>query len=494
MMRRVVTLGWCLVLAGCGLLGPQTRGPDGLSVYDGDLRDLARQGQFEEALELADTDGDAAGDDLLATLNLATIEHYAGSLDSSNDHLLSADIEIDDRFTKSVTKAALSMITNDRVLKWLPSRLERPMIHVYGALNYLALGEMDEAAVEARRLSNLLDEMHEIETRDANQDVYRTLRYFSGAVFEAAGELNDADVAYRHAGFENEPLESRSQDGLALGEVVLLVESGFVANRVERSVNLLLNADDSDYLRRGSDRSRHHAASCLSRQRLAFAYESFGASLDTDDCAPRPRRQRPRRRPRNRDGDNDNDDDDNHEKEVAYLLRVAWPVMHSSIDAVPLGYVRAYAASSPTVVAARDATAVSAVPAPSMADHEGETLLSADLSGAIVREFNGRAPGILIKAVARAAVKYTVVDALSDDSEVAQVIGNAITALLERADTRSWNLLPSDMHLIRLQLPAGVHQVMVEFDSGGGNTLPLVLDDVVVVADGVTVVSARAWP
>jgi len=475
MMRRAAALGWCLVLAGCGLLGPQTRGPDGLSVYDGDLRDLARQGQFEDALELAETDGDAAGDDLLATLNLATIEHYAGSLESSNDHLLSADIEIDDRFTKSVTKAALSMITNDRALKWLPSRLERPMIHVYGALNYLALGEMDEAAVEARRLSSLLDEMPEIETRDANQDVYRTLRYFSGAVFEAAGELNDADVAYRHAGFENEPLESRIQDGLALGEVVLLVESGFVANRRERSLNLLLNADDADYLRRGSDRSRHHAASCLSRQRLAFAYESFGASLDTDDCAPRPPRQRPRRRPRKRDGDNNNDDDDDHEKEVAYLLRVAWPVMHSSIDAVPLGYVRAYAASS-------------------TADHEGETLLSADLSGAIVREFNGRAPGILIKAVARAAVKYTVVDALADDSEVAQVIGNALAALLERADTRSWNLLPSDMHLVRLQLPAGVHQVMVEFDSGGGNTLPLVLDDVVVIADGVTIVSARAWP
>jgi hypothetical protein len=381
-----------------------------------------------------------------------------------------------------VAKAAVSLITNDRVLAWLPSRLERPMIHVYGALNYVALGELDEAAVEARRLSQLLDEMHELEPRGTDQDVYRTLRYFAGAVFEAAGEQNDADVAYRNAGFEDEALLSRYPDGSDVGEVVVLIESGFVANRVERSVNLLLNADDADYLRSGSNRARYHAASCLSRQRLASAHQSFGSSLDTDDC-PR-RRPPPRRRPRKRDHDDDDDDDN----DVAYLLRVAWPVMHRSIDDVPLGHVRAFAASSSTLAAVPDATA------PSMADHDGEALLSADLSGAMIREFNGRAPGILVKAVARAAVKYTIVNALADDSEVAQVVGNAITALLERADTRSWTLLPSNVQIVRLELPAGTHQVVVEFGTGQSAMPPLVLDDVEVYTDRVTVVAARAWP
>ena len=481
MMRRAVTLGSCLLMVGCGLFGPRTRGPDGLSIYDGDLRHLVRQGRFEAAIDLAETDGDAAGDDLLAALNLATVEHYAGRFESSNDHLLAADVEIDDRFTKSVSKAALSLITNDRVLAWLPSRLERPMIHVYGALNYVALGELDEAAVEARRLSQLLNEMHELEPRGADQDVYRTLRYFAGAVFEAAGEWNDADVAYRNAGFEDEALRLRYPDGSDVGEVVVLIESGFVANRVERSVNFLLNADDADYLRSGSDRARYHAASCLSQQRLAFAYESFGASLDADDC---PRRRPPRRRrPRKRDDDHDDDDHN-----VAYLLRVAWPVMHRSIDDVPLGHVRAFATSSSTLAAVPVATAAT------MADHEGEALLSADLSGAVIREFNGRAPGILIKAVARAAVKYTVVNALADDSEVAQVVGNVVTALLERADTRSWTLLPSDVRIIRLKLPAGTHQVVVEFGTGGSAMPPLVLEDIETYADRVTVVAVRAWP
>ena len=484
MMPRSVVLASCLAMAGCGLLGPQTRGPDGLSIYNGDLRHLVRQGRFEAALELAEIDGDAAGDDLLAALNLAAVEHYAGRFESSNDRLLAADIEIDERFTKSVAKAAVSLITNDRVLAWLPSRLERPMIHVYGALNYGALGELNEAAVEARRLSQLLDEMHELESDGTDQDVYRTLRYFAGAVFEAAGERNDANVAYRNAGFEDEALVSRYPDGSDVGEVVVLIESGFVANRVERSVNLLLNADDADYLRSGSDRARYHAASCLSRQRLALAHQSFGSSWDSDDC-PR-RRPPPRRRPRKRD--HDNDDDDNDDKDVAYLLRVAWPVMHRSIDDVPLGQVRAFAALSSTLAAVSDVTAAS------MADHDGEAILSADLAGAMIREFNGRAPGILVKAVARAAVKYTVVNALADDSEVAQVVGNAITALLERADTRSWTLLPSGVQIVRLELPAGTHQVVVEFGTGQSAIPPLVLDDVEVHADRVTVVAARAWP
>ncbi len=479
MLRRAGTLGLCLAMAGCSLLGPHTTGPDGLSVYDGDLRRLVRQARFEDALNVAETNGDAAGDDLLATLNLATVEHYAGLFETSSARLVAADVEIDERFTKSVSRAALSLITSDRVLAWLPSRLERPMIHVYGALNYLALGELDEAAVEARRLSRLLDEMSEHEPEGDEFDVYRTLRYFAGAVFESAGELNDADVAYRYAGFEDQISWQGTRSDL--GEVIVLVESGFVANRVEQSVNLILNADDADYLRVGSDRVRHHAASCLSRERLEFAYVSFNASLNTDDCP----RRRPGRGPRRRKRDDEDDEDD----DIAYLLRVAWPVMHRSIDAIRVSHVRAFAASSQTLVAVRQNETAS-----SMTDSEREALLSADLSGAVISEFNGRAPGILVKAVARAAVKYTVVQGLADDSEVAQVVGNAVMALLERADTRSWTLLPSNLHILRLQVPAGIHQVLVEFDVDGFTSPPLILDGVKVEADRVTVISARAWP
>jgi hypothetical protein len=404
-------------------------------------------------------------------LNFALVEHYAGYYESSNARLQAIDIEIEDRFTKSVSKAALSLLSSDRVLAWTPGRFERPMIHVYGALSYLSLDDFDEAAVEARRLSRLLDDMGEGDLDADESDVYRTLRYFAGAVFEAAGEGNDADVAYRYAGLDDESSRTGSRAGT--GDVVLLLESGFVANRVEQSVNLVLNAEDARYLRSGSDRARYHAASCLSRTRLANAYQSFGLSTAADDCR-RPRRDR-----------HSGDEDDGG---VAYLLRVAWPVMHRSIDAFPVGHVYASAGSTATTLAGRD------VESATMADVGAEALLAADLSGAAISDFNSRAAGMLVKSVARAAVKYAVVDAVADDSEVVQVLGNAVTALLERADTRSWTLLPSNLHIVRLSLPEGTHQIVVELDESRVAQPALILDGVHVEADRVSVVSARAWP
>lgn len=459
MLRPAATFGLCLALAGCGLLGPRTVGPDGLSVYDGDIRRLARQGRFEDALAFAESDGGSAGDELLSTLNIAAIEHYGGNFESSTQLLTTADIEIDTRFTKSVSKAALSLVTNDRSLEWLPTRIERPMIHVYGALSYLGMDDTDEAAVEARRLSMLLDGMAPEEMPPDEADYYRTLRYFAGAVFEVAGEVNDAAVAYGHAGFEpRESIDSHDE----FGEVVLVVESGFIANRIERSVNLLLDDDERDYLRHGSERDRYHAATCMSADRLSFAFDSFGGPPDRDGC----RRRRPGRDRRNRKKD---DDDDG----VAYLLRVAWPVMQRSVDDASNSDVYAYA--------------------PDL-DISGETLVRADLSGAAIAEFNTRAPEILIKALARAAVKYAVVEAIADDSEAVQIVGNAITALLERADTRGWTLLPSTLEIVKLRLPPGVHRIEVEAYGRGFPSGPHAVDDVVVEAGRLTVVSARAWP
>ncbi|HEM47352.1 MAG TPA: hypothetical protein ENO23_09960, partial [Alphaproteobacteria bacterium] len=159
MLRRTAVLALCLAVAGCGLVGPPKPGPHGLSSYDGELRRLASLGRFDQALVVAEEEAGGAGDDVLAALNRAIVAHYAGRYAESNRLLQAADLEIEERFTKSVSRAALSVLTNDRALAWLPSRSERPMIHVYGALNYLALGSADGAAVEARRLSRVLDGM-----------------------------------------------------------------------------------------------------------------------------------------------------------------------------------------------------------------------------------------------------------------------------------------------------------------------------------------------
>ncbi len=518
MLRHAALLAVCLAVAGCGLVGPPSTGPHGLSSYDGELRRLSASGRFDQALVVAEEEAGDAGDELLAELNRAVVEHYAGRFEESNARLQAADLEIDERFTKSISRAALSLVTSDRALAWLPSSSERLMIHVYGALNYLALDEPDEAAVEARRLARLLDQLVEedgVEELDADtRRLYRSLRYFTAAVFEQAGERNDAEVAYRLAGLDargdgDEAAGSRSGD---VGSVVVLVESGFVAHRVERSAHFLLGVGELDDLRYGSDARRRRYARCFSHRRLDGTVGSWGVDHD-DWCHGLDRRKH-----------RDDDDDD----DVSYLMRVAWPTMRQAPAARPIGPVRAFSGSAalPMLTAARDAAALGVegpatgsatrpVEASPVVDttstsplDTGRPLMSADLSGAVVHDFNRKAPGILVKSIARAAVKYTVVQELEEGArkedetlgDVAAVVGNAFAALTERADTRSWTLLPAQLQLVRLELPAGEHPIRVAIDRGGSASRDSAADRVmelgtVDVRPGrTTVLSARAWP
>ncbi|MFO7660111.1 MAG: hypothetical protein R6V77_04290, partial [Candidatus Cloacimonadaceae bacterium] len=50
-------------------------------------------------------------------LDLGMLYHYQGDYEKSNQLLEQAELTIDDLFTKSISKAALSMLLNDNVLE-----------------------------------------------------------------------------------------------------------------------------------------------------------------------------------------------------------------------------------------------------------------------------------------------------------------------------------------------------------------------------------------
>ena len=83
MLRRALALCVCLPLAGC-VFGPGRTGPEGLSGYDTDLRSIARQEEFDRALELTEEGADDAGDDLLRVLHRAALLRYDGQYEESN--------------------------------------------------------------------------------------------------------------------------------------------------------------------------------------------------------------------------------------------------------------------------------------------------------------------------------------------------------------------------------------------------------------------------
>ena len=326
----------------------------------------------------------------------ALVRHYAGDYSGSNVAIERALVIIDDRYTKSISRAVFSLATSDRKLAYDPNFTERSFLHYYGALNYLALGDPLEAAVEARRLAYLLDQADETDLRPAEIGLRRSMRYFSGIVFEAAGELNDAAVAYRQVWGADVELElSRIDserpepganpvdppavpDGLVIpqeivqqpgfGDVVVLVENGFVAHRVERGVTIPLFADDQRAMQADDDASRLAAAACIANRELADVPGFAVVATDSDPpwstgedgaCelgSPQAvaawteevssmfpglgHSGGDRRRSRaggddgsKKDDEDDESEDDESEDEGFYLMRVVWPEIRTTTAA-----------------------------------------------------------------------------------------------------------------------------------------------------------------
>ncbi|MCL7961120.1 MAG: hypothetical protein M8861_13085 [marine benthic group bacterium] len=588
-----------LLLSGCHLMASHNTGPEGRSMHDTDLRQLARDEAFVEALELTDPDdrGDI-GDELLRLMHRGLLLHYAGLFEESNELLQRAEAIIDDRYTRSVSLALLSIVTNDRALAWLPSDTERLMVNYYGALNYLALGDPEEAAVEARRLSRLLELGEDDDLEPDEAAMRELLRYFAGSVFEASGNRNDAAVAYRHVWSPGEvigdtPLRPRfldlygedwveetppqpkqdfdtaldsimaelasgmGRDSAAAvpedleltaptdsgrvpvapdsllappykppepgGDVVVLLEHGFVAHRVEHSLNVPLFPVEADALHDSNSNVRFAAASCVASRAFQGRYDfsEILAESGTDwrgssggKCIV--------------PGAAKSDNESNPGRDL-YLMRVAWPEMTPSglptdlpvlglsiaADARPLQMAALDSGPQATTATPEDLGAgvlpgeneaaddESAPPAPA---GPSPTVMRPGMRGsvsaAVTDEFEDKIGGILIKAVARTALKYELARGIEKEvdkkneilGEIAFLTANAAAALFERADTRSWHLLPDELSVVRLRLPPGTHPLTLEVETGEGDTRLIDLGDVNVRDGSVHVLSARVWP
>lgn len=510
---RAVALLVCLPLAGC-VFGPGRTGPEGLSGYDTDLRSIARQEDFERALELTDEgNGGDAGDDLLRELHRAALLHYDGQYEASNRLLQEAEREIEERYTRSVSRAALSVLTNDRVLAYNPPSFERIMLHYYGALNYLALGEFDEAAVEARRMSARLVRSEDDETDARHERFRRTMHYLAGTVFEAAGEWNAAEVSYRNAweGWDLTPgrpetelepspaPDSSLSRGLAAltpaliardgappsdsGEVILLLETGFVAHRIERALAVPIFEGDVSGLKSGEDESRYNEGLCVAARAMGAR-----ASVDPADCS-------------------------SPSGESLFVVTVAWPEMRRSTESVRAARLWASPRTSDAPFdsrllasgAAGSILLTDTADTPEVASDSLSvpTRMTIDLSSVATSEFDARIGGIVAKAIVRATTKYLVVKAVKEEIKeedktlgtIFGFFGNAAAVASERADTRSWHLLPGAIRVARLSLPAGMHDIAVELEPYR-NAKPVRMDlgEVRVRPGSVTILPLRSWP
>ena len=136
---------------------------------------------------------------LLYLFEKGKMAHLLKQYDSSNLYFNEADVFIEDAHT-TAKDLALGSLLNPMMETYKGEDFEKFMVHYYKALNYLGLGQGDEAMVEARRIS-LRSNAQQDKTGDkANRysdDAFALI--MQGIIYEQNGDMNNAFISYRNS-------------------------------------------------------------------------------------------------------------------------------------------------------------------------------------------------------------------------------------------------------------------------------------------------------
>ena len=394
-----------------------------------DLQIALEAGQPEKAY--ADLQKNAPKkSDIPFLFELGLVAHYANHFQESNAALDQAEDIAEDRYTKSVSKEAVSLVTSDQMRPYPGTRYERLLSHYYRTINYVYLNQLDGALVECRRATALINYF---KGEDEKYDFFGAgfLAHLSGILFEATGEWNDAYISYKQAavyyqnasektgvempvdighslvrlarrlGFTDDLERYQEQYGEFsprpenTGELILFYESGYVPSKDEEALTFpILKKDDVD--------DEKFVPTLIGRK--GMVYEDI---------------------------------------ELEYLLRVAIPTIGSyrprfSGVEVAVGEVKA------------------------------SGVLVEDVENIAIETFNAQRTGILLRTLLRAVGKYLLYREANKQHEALGILVNLAGVVSEQADTRSWQTLPNQIFMVRMPLPAGTHTLNLSFLDANG--------------------------
>jgi hypothetical protein len=368
--------------------------------------------------------------DIPFRFELGLVAHYANHFQESNAAFDQAGDIAEDRYTKSVSKEAISLVTSDQMRPYPGTRYERLLSHYYRTINYVYLNQLDGALVECRRATALINYF---KGEDEKYDFFGAafLAHLSAVLFEATGEWNDAYISYKQAaeyyqnasektgvempedighslvrlarklGFVDEMERYEEQYGefsprpANTGELILFYESGYVPPKGEETLMFpILKKDDVD--------DEKFVPTLIGRQ--GMVYEDI---------------------------------------ELEYLLRVAIPTIDSyrpllSGIEVAVGEVKT------------------------------NGVLVEDVENIAIETFNSQRPIILLRTLLRAVGKYLLYRKANKENEALGLLVNLAGVVTEQADTRSWQTLPNQIFMVRMPLPAGTHTLNLSFLDANG--------------------------
>lgn len=135
---------------------------------------------------------------LLYMLDKGVVLQMMGNYEESNKIFEEAYIFVDD-FQRNVGREALALVSSDMARDYGGEDFEKIFIHYYKAMNFIMMNQYDEAMIEARRINIKLNEINDKYKSDSKYKRDAFAHVLMGLLYEAAGDENNAFIAYRNA-------------------------------------------------------------------------------------------------------------------------------------------------------------------------------------------------------------------------------------------------------------------------------------------------------
>ncbi|MDT8283662.1 MAG: hypothetical protein RQ982_12755 [Gammaproteobacteria bacterium] len=388
-----------VLLQSCASYGQQAR----------TMRDGLLHGDPAASLAIIEQE-DNGQKDVITSLDKGMLRRINNDYKGSNQVLEVAKNKINALYGFSLTENLASVAINETFRGYEGDRYEQLLLHAYMAMNYIQLGEMDNARVEMLQANVKMKEWGD----EPHEDAF--LRYLEAIIYESLAEYDSALISYRKA------------------YIIYKENSG---NQYP-VVPLQLKKDLLRLLDREGLRSEYES------YKKEFAFEDYTpfkvsensgelivilnnglAPLRSEAIVPI------------------------YSSEVQQNIRVAFPVYNQPKQRL----------FTPRIEVDNK-------------QYSMETVEDVDAQARY--SLQQAMPGIMARAISRVAVKYNTQKQAHDNGLIASLIMTVTNLVTERADTRSWSTLPQEIQLQRIWLPAGSHHVQLQLLSAAGSVVDVI--------------------
>ena len=386
---------------------------------------------------------------LLYLFEKGKMAHLLKQYDSSNLYFNEADLFIEDART-SVKDVALGTLLNPMMETYKGEDFEKFMVHYYKALNYLSLGQSNEAMVEARRISLTSYAQQDKTGNNANRysdDAFSLM--LQGIIYEQSGDMNNAFISYRNA-TDLFLKNNKTWYGVGLPDQLkqdvlrTAAANGFL-DEVQRYSQLLNTTPQAAQKSPGGELIifwENGLAPVKQEQNLIFALNKNGVGdfIFTDETGSV-----------NVPFIFDNNlNKDNIKAEELRSLRVAFPKYLEQ----PLFYTGGSVSVNNTSYSFENAENIN-------------DLAFATLKERFLKEMTKTLSRLAIKKLAEAAARPKKDDKNKNEKEAMALAIQMFSMASEKADTRNWQSLPHTILYTRIPLQKGANEVQLNFSAGG---------------------------